>query len=125
MPMRRPFVLLLTVLTACGGATPTQRPHRPRVATTTTSTIAPSTSGPASTTTAAPPSVLTIRYRVERQTTDDATADFVDVVKATLADPRGWTRARFEFVPDASAPYLIVLAEGDEVDRLCLPYDTY
>jgi hypothetical protein len=69
--------------------------------------------------------VITIRYRVERHTTDDATADFVDVVNATLADGRGWTRARFLFVPDDSAPYLIVLAEGDEVDRLCLPYDTY
>jgi hypothetical protein len=69
--------------------------------------------------------VVTIRYRVERHTTDEATADFVDVVNATLADARGWTRARFVFVPDPTAAYLVVLAEGEEVDRLCLPYDTY
>jgi hypothetical protein len=62
---------------------------------------------------------------VQRRTKDDATANFVAVVEATLADPRGWSRARFRFARDENAPYLIVLAEGDEVDRLCLPYDTY
>ena len=69
--------------------------------------------------------MVTIRYRVERHTADAATADFVDVVGATLTDPRGWSRARFAFVRDDAAPYRIVLAEGDEVDQLCLPYDTY
>ncbi|MEY2467446.1 MAG: hypothetical protein QOF21_144, partial [Actinomycetota bacterium] len=38
---------------------------------------------------------------------------------------RGWSQARFRFVSDDNAAYLIVLAEGDEVDRLCLPYETY
>jgi hypothetical protein len=66
-----------------------------------------------------------VRYRVERHTEDDATANFVDVVDATLTDARGWNRAQFRFERTADAPYLIVLAEGDEVDRLCLPYDTY
>lgn len=69
--------------------------------------------------------MVPIAYRVERHTTDDATAGFVDAVNATLSDPRGWTRAGFAFRAEASGPYLIVLAEGDEVDRLCLPYDTY
>ncbi|MEY2472194.1 MAG: hypothetical protein QOK28_1523 [Actinomycetota bacterium] len=127
--MRRPLVLLLMTLTACAGATPSPAPRSAATTTSTSvSTVAPATtSAPSATTstTAAVPSVITIRYRVERHTTDDATADFVDVVNATLADGRGWTRARFLFVPDDSAPYLIVLAEGDEVDRLCLPYDTY
>jgi hypothetical protein len=68
---------------------------------------------------------VTVRYRVERHTADDATANFADVVDTTLSDPRGWGRAGFRFVRDANAPYVIVLAESDEVDRLCLPYDTY
>ena len=49
----------------------------------------------------------------------------VEVVEATLADTCGWNRARFRFVRDETAPYVILLAEGDEVDRACLPYDTY
>lgn len=49
----------------------------------------------------------------------------MDVVTTTLGDERGWSRARFRFVRDDNAPYLIVLAEGDEVDQLCLPYETY
>jgi hypothetical protein len=56
---------------------------------------------------------------------DEATEGFEDVVHATLIDPRGWRRASFRFGTADDAPYLIVLAEGDEVDRLCLPYDTY
>ena len=57
--------------------------------------------------------------------TDEATAGFEDVVHATLLDPRGWQRAAFRFATPDDAPYLIVLAEGEEVDRLCRPYDTY
>lgn len=67
-----------------------------------------------------------IVYALERRTTDDATADFEPVAEATLADPRGWVRASYRFTrDDGAAPYRIVLAEPDEVDRLCLPYDTY
>jgi hypothetical protein len=67
----------------------------------------------------------TVRYRVERRTTDAATAGFEDAVHAILTDPRGWVRAGFDFVRDPDGPYLVVLGEGAEVDRLCLPYDTY
>jgi hypothetical protein len=66
-----------------------------------------------------------VRYRIERHTTDDETASFADVVEATLSDGRGWSRANFTLIRADDAPYRIVLAEGDEVDRLCLPYDTY
>ncbi len=119
--------LALAVLSACAGdpqaspATTTVStstvPPPEAVLTTTTVTTAP-------TAPAAPPTI-TISYRVERHTDDDATVNFGDVVNTTLADSRGWSRARFRFALDANAPYLIVLAEGDEVDRLCLPYDTY
>jgi len=66
---------------------------------------------------------------LDRRTTDEATADFESLAEATLSDGRGWVRAAFRFerrpLGDETAPYRIVLAEGDEVDRLCLPYDTY
>lgn len=68
---------------------------------------------------------MTVAYRVERRTADEATADFVPVLDATLADTRGWVGAGFDFERKGEAPFLIVLAEGDEVDRLCLPYETY
>ena len=64
-------------------------------------------------------------YRIEVRTRDDATADFPAVVESTLEDGRGWQRARFDLQRREGAEYLVVIAEGDEVDRLCLPYDTY
>lgn len=66
-----------------------------------------------------------VRYRVDVRTRDRATAGFARVVAATLSDRRGWTRAGFRLLPDPEARFVLVLAEGDEVDRLCLPYDTY
>jgi len=76
-------------------------------------------------TTVAGPAPVVVRYRVERRTSDAATADFEAVVRATLSDPRGWTRAGFLLVPDPAAEFRVVLAEGPEVDRLCLPYETF
>ena len=67
-----------------------------------------------------------VRYRIENRA-DDAggqTAGFAVTLQAVLTDPRGWSRAGFRFVPDPAAPFLIVLAEGPEVDRLCLPLET-
>lgn len=128
--MRTIAAALLVVLAACGA----DRESAPAASTTPTTTTAPApaspTPSPETTTTAAPvvsvaPQPIVVSYRVERRTTDDGTAEFADVVDATLADPRGWARARFRFERDDAAPYLIVLAQGDEVDRLCLPYDTY
>lgn len=70
------------------------------------------------------PSPVEIALRVERRTDDDATAGFVEEATAVLTDPRGWPRAGFRFVADAEAPFLLVLADGEEVDGLCEPYDT-
>lgn len=47
------------------------------------------------------------------------------VVRATLGDDRGWSRAGFRFVADNDGPYLIVLGEASEVQQLCQPYDVY
>ncbi|MFP5219761.1 MAG: DUF3152 domain-containing protein [Actinomycetes bacterium] len=73
------------------------------------------------------PEVVVVRYRVERRTADAATAGFEGVVEQTLTDSRGWEQAGFDLVRDDSpdTPFVVVLAEPDEVDRLCLPYDTY
>ncbi|MBW3555636.1 MAG: DUF3152 domain-containing protein [Actinobacteria bacterium] len=114
-------------------AASTPAPPEPPPPTRATRAPAPATAGGADT---APPAtagpavgaheVVVVAYRVERRTNDDATAGFEETVEATLSDPRGWVRAGFDLVRRAEdAPYLIVLAEGEEVDRLCLPYDTY
>ncbi len=103
------------MLSACGSADNAALP-------TPTTTTTPY---PTATTAHAVPQVITVAYRVERHTNDAATSNFAAIVHTTLADARGWSRASFRFVRDAAAPHLIVLAEGDEVDRLCLPYDTY
>ena len=92
---------------------------------TSTSTTTSSTASPPTTSTTLPSGPVTIAYRLERRTTDEATADFEVVAEATLTDPRGWVRAAFVFERRDDAPYLVVLAEGEEVDRLCRPYDTY
>jgi hypothetical protein len=65
---------------------------------------------------------LQVRYRVELRA--DA-AGFAEVVERTLSDPRGWRRAGFVLTRAADAPYVVVLAEAAEVDRLCAPYETY
>lgn len=70
------------------------------------------------------PRTVEVRYRIERRTDDPATEGFEEVVRATLDDPRGWQRAGFRLVHDPEARYVIVLAEGPEVDELCEPYDT-
>lgn len=124
LPPPLPVVLCLAVLAGCSATA-----DRVPVATTTS---APTTSStpvvPTSTPAAAPApevAVVVVPYRVERRTTDAATVGFEEVVVTTLEDPRGWQRAGFDLVHQRDAPHLIVLAEGPEVDRLCLPYETY
>jgi Protein of unknown function (DUF3152) len=65
-----------------------------------------------------------IPYWVEVRTADPALADCALAVDRILTDPRGWVRAGFAFALDPKAPYRIIIAEGDEVDRLCYPYQT-
>ncbi len=68
---------------------------------------------------------MVVRYHVERRTDDVATRGFEDVVRTTLSDERGWTRAGFRLIEDPTAEFRIVLAEGPEVDGLCRPYETF
>lgn len=105
----------------------------PTAATTTPTSptpTAPDTGSPRPTASSAAPPASTspagtvVRLRIERQTDDVATADFVATALDVLTDDRGWRRAGFAFELDEDAPFLLVLAEPAEVDRLCLPYDT-
>ena len=50
--------------------------------------------------------------------------DFAPTLAATMADARGWLGAGFDVREDPAALYRVVLAEGHEVDQLCLPYKT-
>ncbi len=111
----RLLLVMTTVMTACGnsgGSSTTTAPEG----------VAPE---PGPDARAEGSAEVEVPYRVEVRTADGASRDFADVVDATLSDPRGWSRAGFRFLRRPDAPYSIVLAEGNEVDRLCLPYDTY
>ncbi len=91
---------------------------------TTSSTVSESTSVE-ETSTSVEDQPTRIRIRLERRVADDATAEFAELVEAVLRDERGWQRAGFEFAfSDTDYDYTVVLAEGSEVDQLCLPYDT-
>ncbi|MCW2544833.1 MAG: putative rane protein [Frankiales bacterium] len=112
---QRAVVVVAAALTLVACA-PTGRP---------VTVISPSTSPSIKTTVAPSASPVVVRYRLERRATDAGTAGFQAVVRATLTDPRGWQRGDVRMVEDARAPYLVVLAEPDETQRLCRPYDVY
>lgn len=105
----------LTVAAGCATAGDQETLRAPVEEPTTTATTATTTA------TSSPPVV--IELRLERRTTE-GTDGFEDLVRSTLADPRGWTRAGFSFRFSDDAPYRVVVAEADEVDATCLPYDT-
>jgi len=126
----------LVVLASCSGGGGERLARRagttstaPSTSSTTPSTstaVAPTSSTVRTTTTRPTPAgPVVIRYRVERHTDDQATANFQAVVDATLHDARGWTRAGFVFQQADDAPYTILLGEGPEVQQACRPYDTY
>ena len=114
----RMLLIVTATLVACDDTKPTHSGRTERSGTTTPLTTVPPAATPIS-------AIIEVAYRVEVRTMDRATRDFTELVEATLSDPRGWSRAGFRFVRRLDAPFLIVLAEGHDVDRLCLPYDTY
>ena len=67
----------------------------------------------------------TVRIRFESQVADVPVETLIAESLAILNDPRGWVQAGFTFVADEDGPYRVVLAEGPEVDALCLPLMTY
>lgn len=93
---------------------------------------APASSAPAATApatmrpvpSASPQPVVDVPVRLVRAVDDVATADFAPFTAAVLSDPRGWRRGGFQIRVTDHGPYTVVLAEGPQVDELCLPYDT-
>lgn len=95
---------------------------------TTVASSAPTSTGAAPTTvveTAGWGSPETVRLRFESQVADVSVEDFTAEAMAILTDDRGWSNAGFTFVADPDAEYRVVLAEGPEVDQLCLPLRTF
>jgi hypothetical protein len=91
-----------------------------------TSSAQPPSAAPTSTPTPTPTqAAVVVRYRIVRHTSDSATRTFGAVVDATLTDSRGWQRAGFRLLHDQSARYTVLIAEPDEVQRRCRPYDVY
>ena len=68
--------------------------------------------------------VLVIHVAFESRVADVTTTEFEATAIAILTDPAGWVQSGFAFVADPDSGLRIVLAEGPEVDELCLPLDT-
>lgn len=66
-----------------------------------------------------------VALRFESQISDVSAVKLEETALAILNDERGWGRAGFSFVADKSSEFRVVLAEGSEVDQLCLPLMTY
>jgi hypothetical protein len=103
------------VVAGCGGDVEVVE----RAETSTTSEPPPSTS----TTATEPDGPVVVEIRTERRAVE-GTEGFDQVVQDTLLDPRGWQQAGFEIRFADDAPNVVLVAEGDEVDALCVPYDT-
>lgn len=67
---------------------------------------------------------LEIRLAFESRVDDVTAAELESAALATLNSADGWSRAGFTFVPDGESDLRVILAEGPEVDELCLPLDT-
>ena len=116
MSVTRLLVVLLVLAAGCSSSSPPSTVASPP----------PSASSTPPVSRAAPSHApVVIRYRVVRHTTDAATVGFVGTVVATLSDARGWQRGDVRLVPDGQAPYVVVLAEPDEAQQRCEPYDVY
>lgn len=66
-----------------------------------------------------------VGLRFESRVGDISGVELRDEALLILNDERGWPRAGFTFVADDASPMRVVLAEGAEVDQLCLPLQTY
>ncbi|NND02463.1 MAG: DUF3152 domain-containing protein [Acidimicrobiia bacterium] len=99
------------------------------------STTTPATAEPPSTTAAAPVDVarpgsyesaqLRIRIRFDSRVDYVSDEQLASQALAILNDSGGWNESGFTFVVDDSSELAVILADGDVVDALCLPLDTY
>ena len=105
--------------------------------TTTVSTTAPSTTIAATTTTTTTPTTLVttpgtfgdanlkIAIAFQSQVADVDSTELADTAVEILNHETGWIRSGFWFTAHPDSELRVVLAEGDEVDELCLPLDTH
>lgn len=66
-----------------------------------------------------------VKLRFESRVDDVTTEDLEGLALEILNDARGWPRAGFSFESDEGSPFVVILAEGDAVDELCLPLVTH
>jgi hypothetical protein len=65
-----------------------------------------------------------VALRIESRVGDVSSDELARQVLSWLNHPDGWSRAGFSFVAADASPFAVVLAEGAEVDELCLPLET-
>jgi hypothetical protein len=102
-----------------GGGGPVERAETGATSTSTPTTASTAPEEPPAT---EPEGPVVFELRTEQRA--DGVDGFDQVVRDTLADPRGWVQAGFEIRVTDDAPHVVVVAEGPEVDALCAPYDT-
>ncbi len=147
--MKRALVIATACLAACAGgeAVPDVSEPAPAMTTIESSTTPSPTSttaveSPATTVSTAPPTTRRDVTAVSAPGTYDG-ADFAvhlqfisEIPEASslqieaisleiLNGPDGWRRSGFTFVADAASGLTVILAEGDRVDELCLPLETF
>ena len=66
-----------------------------------------------------------VRISFESQIEEVTSEQLGDQSIAILNADNGWGRAGFTFVADSASNLRVVLAEGPQVDALCLPLETY
>jgi hypothetical protein len=69
------------------------------------------------------PATFVLPYEVVIRSDDPGLVGAAEQITAVLEDPRGWQQAGIDFQRRADAPYAILLAEGDDAQALCQPYD--
>lgn len=95
--------------------------------TTATSTPTPTTLAPTDVTSPGLYDAQRLRVRIRFESRVDAVTSeqLADQALAILNDASGWGQSGFTFAGDESSELVVVLAEGDLVDELCMPLDTY
>ncbi len=115
------LLVLAPLLTGCGSGEDRVLDREPDEPSSTVTSTAATTTAVAPRAPESEP--VTIPIALERRATG-GTEGFEELVRDTLTDPRGWEQAGFAFEFRDDAPYTVVVAEGEEVDELCRPYDT-
>jgi hypothetical protein len=119
------LALLVASSSACAPSTTTESDRAATTIPPSTTEAPPAAAESPSTTASTVPSIVEVTFRIEVRSTDPTVADFPAEVERILLDRRGWQRANFRLLRRDDAPYTVVLAEPDDAQQLCRPYDVY